>query len=167
MENLNAKTTERTRLRTAWAELLEGIPWDHYVTLTFRQSSGPNFAWRAFRRWIRRLERVAGLPVIWFVGFEDGDLLGRLHLHSLVGNTDALSDETLTESWTAGFSRIERFQPGLGAAHYVTKYVTKDLLDYDLSPNIARAIERHEKQMSLGTLRTPPIRRRKKNAKRS
>lgn len=166
MENRTA-STERARLRTAWAELLEGIPWDHYATLTFRQSSGPNFAWRAFRRWIRRLERTAELPVIWFVGFEDGNLLGRLHLHALVGNTDVLSEETLTEAWTAGFSRIERFQPGLGAAHYVTKYVTKDLLDYDISPNISRAIGLRDNQLQLGGLRTPSHTRRRKHVRRS
>src|SRR5258705_12179929 len=98
------------QVRNAWGEFLEGLPWDHYTTLTFGIKSGPDFARRAFGAWIRRLEREAGLPLLWFVGFEDGRLLGRLHLHALVGNTFDLSPSFMSEVWTPGFSRIVPFR---------------------------------------------------------
>ncbi|MFN0181744.1 MAG: hypothetical protein ACKVZ0_23290 [Gemmatimonadales bacterium] len=137
------------------------------MTLTFARNSGPLRAKATFRTWIRRLERKTGRPLLWFLGLEDGHQLGRLHIHALVGGTDALGETTLEEAWEEGFSRIERFQPGLGAAHYVTKYITKELLDYDISPNVAQAVRQREKQLPLGSLRTPPIARRKKHARRS
>jgi len=167
MKSPNITAPERTKLRAAWGEFLEGLPWDHYVTLTFRRNSGPLRAKATFRAWIRRLERKAGRALLWFLGLEDGNQLGRLHIHALVGGTDSLSESTLEEAWREGFSRIERFQVGLGAAHYVTKYITKELLDYDISPNVARAIRQREKQLPLGSLRISPITRRRKNARRS
>ena len=140
----------RTRGRQAWGDWLEGLPWDHYTTLTFGINTGPDFARRAFGRWVRRLEQEAGLPLLWFVGFEDGRLLGRLHLHALVGNTREMSTAYMAKLWTPGWSRIVPYLPTLGAAHYVTKYVTKELLDYDVSPNFDRAIAARDRQFRLG-----------------
>ena len=153
---------DQRALRLAWGEFLEGLPWDHFVTLTFRQASGPDYARRAFGQWIRRLEREARTRLLWFVGFEDGRLLGRLHLHALVGNTDGLAESTLEEAWTPGFARIQRFQPRLGAAHYVTKYITKDMLDYDVSPALARRLSTRENQWALPGIIHRPTRARTK-----
>jgi hypothetical protein len=149
MEEAVAEVLRRKQVRECYGEWLEGWPWDHYTTLTFGIKSGPDFARRAFGRWTRCLEREAGLPVFWFVGFEDGRLLGRLHLHALVGNTGGLNDRWMAEAWTPGFSRIVRYQPQLGAAYYVTKYVTKELLDYDVSSNFTRALKARNRQFGL------------------
>jgi hypothetical protein len=89
------------------------------------------------------------MPLLWFVGLENGSQLGRLHLHSLLCNTRDLSLDFLERSWTSGFSRIVRFVPGRGATHYVTKYVTKELLDYDISPNLDAALKARERQRRL------------------
>jgi hypothetical protein len=148
----------RKQVREGYGKWLESWPWDHYTTLTFGIKSGPDFARRAFGRWTRRLEQEAGLPLFWFVGFEDGHLLGRLHLHALVGNTGGLSTAWMAESWTPGFSRILQYQPTRGAAFYITKYVTKELLDYDVSSNFARALTARTRQfgLALGGESRPP-----------
>ena len=155
----NGRYQDKKQVRTAWGDWLDGLPWDHYVTLTFGIKSGPDFARRTFDRWIRRLEQEAQTPVLWFVGFEDGKLFGRLHLHALTGNTSALPAEYMAKLWTPGWSRIVPYRPTLGAAHYVTKYVTKELLDYDISRNVMRELAAQDRQLSLGvpsaTTRTP------------
>lgn len=48
--------------------------------------------------------------------------------------------ETAETMWTLGYrmfgrTLIEPFNPDLGAAHYVSKYVTKRLADFDLWTN--------------------------------
>lgn len=139
-----------SQVRQAWGEWLERFPWDHYVTLTFKDKSGPDLARRSFDRWIRRLEQEAKLPLLWFVGHENGRLLGRLHLHALVGNTREVSPAVMEKLWTPGWSRIMPYQPTLGAAYYVTKYVTKEMLDYDVSPNFKRALTARDRQFRLG-----------------
>src|SRR2546425_8836850 len=85
-------------LRQAWCKYLEGLPWDHFVTLTFKHWSGLDYARREYARWIRRLEQEAQLPLIWFMALEHGRF-GRLHGHSLVGNTGDLSHATLERHW--------------------------------------------------------------------
>jgi hypothetical protein len=63
----------------------------------------------------------------------------------------------MAEAWTPGFSRIVPYQPKLGAAHYVSKYVTKELLDYDVSPNFGRALAARDRQLRLGVCPEPPL----------
>lgn len=149
MDNAVRAAQQRKQVRSAWGEFLQGLPWDHYATLTFGIKSGPDFARRAFGGWIRRVEQEAGVPLLWFLGFEDGRQLGRLHLHALVGNTFDVSARFMSKAWKPGFSRIVPYRPRLGAAYYVTKYVTKELLDYDVSPNFARALAARDRQFRL------------------
>ncbi len=151
----NDKPTSATSLAAAWGEYLQPYDWDHWVTLTFapyrrrdlrgavalgparpgptRPGPPPDYAHREFRYFVHRLECRGGGSVWWFRGDELGERLGRFHLHALLGGTGCLLDETLGREWRAGFSVVKRYDPGLGAAHYLTKYATKGLADYDVS----------------------------------
>ncbi len=151
----NDKPTSTRSLAAAWGEYLAPYPWDHFVTLTFapprpshlagavRPGPGrprpsppgppPDYAHRQFRCWVRRLGVLAREPVWWFRGDELGERLGRLHLHALLGGTGGLLETSLGREWRAGFSLVKRYDPALGAAHYLTKYATKGLADYDVS----------------------------------
>jgi hypothetical protein len=149
MDDATSDRKRQQQLRRAWGEYLEGLPWDHYATLTFRRWSGEDFARRAFGSWARRLGQEAGMPLLWFVGFERGHQLGRLHLHALLGNTRDISRCFLEKTWVSGFSHIVPYLPSHGAAYYVTKYVTKELLEYDVSPNFARAIAARGRQLTI------------------
>lgn len=136
-------------LRRAWGEFLEGYQWAHFLTLTFRRESGPDFAARAYDRYLRRVTKCADRPLYWFMATEYGRRAGRLHLHALTGNTDTLERSRLQHEWRDGFSRVLDYQPHLGATHYLTKYITKDLADYDVSPHIREALALHGRQSAL------------------
>ena len=142
-------------LAAAWGEHLTAYDWNHWVTLTFappcpphlggavrlgparpgpaRPGPPPDFAHREFSRFVHRLECRGGGPVWWFRGDELGERLGRLHLHAFLGGTGRLLEASVGQEWRVGFSLVKRYDPALGAAHYVTKYVTKGLADYDVS----------------------------------
>ncbi len=148
-------------LATAWGEYLQPYDWNHWITLTFaphrrrhrggvvrrgpprpgaaRPGPPPDYAHREFARFVGRLEDCGGEAVWWFRGDELGERLGRLHLHALLGGTGGLLDASLGREWRAGFSLVKPYDPALGAAHYLTKYATKGLADYDVSGGWPRA----------------------------
>ena len=59
-------------------------------------------------------------------------------MHLLIANVEHLHRFTWMERWAArnGYARIYEFDPRMGAAWYVSKYVTKQLGEWDLSENI-------------------------------
>lgn len=137
-------TPNGSAVKRAWGEHLGRYPWDHFLTLTFRRESIPDFARRSWLSYTRRVEQLAGMPLTWFYGTEYG-ALGRLHLHALTLNTGQLSIAQLHREWfqpppqSRGLTKIAVYSPLLGAAHYVAKYVTKDLADYDVSDRLEGA----------------------------
>ncbi len=151
----NDNRPSATSLAAAWGEYLAPYDWNHWLTLTFasprppdlggpvrlgparpgpeRPGPSPDYAHREFGRFVRRLEDRGGGPVWWFRGDELGERLGRLHLHALLGGTGGLLESSVGREWQAGFSVVKRYDPALGAAHYLTKYAAKRLADYDVS----------------------------------
>lgn len=147
----------RQSIPEAWGGYLSEFEWSHWTTLTFRpyvrpESPGlappaaprvrpgppPDFARRAFNGFIAHLRFQAHQPLAWFRGDELGERLGRLHLHALIDGTDGLLPSTLAATWPYGFSRIEVYDPALGATHYLTKYAVKTLASYDLGGPLRR-----------------------------
>lgn len=129
------------RLLPTWGAFLSDFDWSHFLTLTFRRESVQEFARRQFLGYVARLERESGRSLFWFYGTEYGKL-GRLHLHALTGNTVGMGVQ-LNDEWfqaaglgARGFARVRAYDPKLTAAHYVTKYITKSLADYDLSAQL-------------------------------
>jgi len=71
---------------------------------------------------------------------------GRLHIHSLIAGVSSLTihcgtnlspgewgrDCCWTHRWPCGYARVFAYDPNLGAAYYVTKYVTKPFGDWEL-----------------------------------
>lgn len=152
-------TPNGNAVKRAWGEHLGGYPWDHFLTLTFRRESVPDFARRAWLSYVRRVEHLADMPLTWFYGTEYGTL-GRLHLHALTLNTGQLSIAQLHREWfqpppqSRGLTKIAVYSPLLGASHYVAKYVTKDLADYDVSdrPEGATAARGRQFRLAPGTV---------------
>lgn len=134
---IGSATQVGTQLKAAWGAHLGRYPWTHFATLTFSQESVQDYARRQFLSFVRRVERDAG-PTYWFYGTEFGKL-GRMHLHALLGRTELMTRDELQEHWPCGFSRFLPYDSQLGAAHYVSKYITKDLADYDVSPGFPNA----------------------------
>lgn len=131
----------RHPLHEALGTFLERYQWSHFHTLTFRQASGEEYARREWLYYLRQLQSSAGVPLQWFYGIEHGERFGRVHVHALTGNTERLPRSLLAEHWRAGFSRILDYEPGRGASHYLAKYVTKEMSEWDISdPRAATAV---------------------------
>jgi hypothetical protein len=95
------------------------------------------------------------MPLVWFYATEYGRL-GRLHVHALTLNTGVLPLARLGGEWfqpegtgARGYARIFPYDPRLGAAHYVSKYITKDLADYDISDRLREAVQARGRQRVL------------------
>jgi hypothetical protein len=124
-------------LNDAWGDFLSQYRWDWFVTLTFEGDVKSFTAHRRCERWLRDLERAAGMPIFWFRADEYGELNGKFHMHLLVGNVAHLGRFAWMNRWQKhnGFARNFPYDPAKGASFYVAKYVTKQLGDYELSDN--------------------------------
>lgn len=143
---------------TALGEWLDTYKWHYWATFTYRpHSSESNYSplqttlgfkspsektspssvlapstatWRrGLSKWARRTN-----PDLMFWGTESGPKTGRVHAHALLHFPQ---ERNPAELWALAFqmfgrSHIDRFDPELGAVGYVTKYVTKELADFDL-----------------------------------
>jgi hypothetical protein len=94
---------------------------------------------RAWRYYLGAVQRAAATPLFWFYGIEHGEQRGRLHVHALTGNTERLPVAMMRQEWRNGFTRILSYDPSRGAAHYVAKYVTKQLAEWDISGGVEDA----------------------------
>jgi len=114
-------------------EWLSTYSWDWWCTLTFRNEYTPDAATRAFLRfasWLRHDSPGVG----YFVGHEVGRL-GRLHLHALIGGLEPHVQRTAAaRRWERrhGHARIFPYDRDRGAAHYIAKYVSKELAEWDI-----------------------------------
>jgi hypothetical protein len=98
------------------------------------------------RRYFDWVRKVAEQPIYGFVATERGKTGGLVHLHGLLGNVKHLQifcgeflpafvvgrKCCLVHSWKNGYSRVVPYDPALGAKHYVSKYVVKDLGEWEL-----------------------------------
>jgi hypothetical protein len=114
------------------AEFLRRYPWSYFCTLTTRGRRGAAFLRKKFERWTRYVGGAARRRIHWFMVLERG-VLGRLHLHALIGGADAAAAATLERLWHEGQSRISRYDPQRGAAYYVSKHINRADGDWDIS----------------------------------
>jgi len=121
-------------------------PWEVFSTWTFSRPVKVTGAMYWARRHLKTLEKRAGVPLYGFVAAEQGDRGGLIHLHALLGNVGALKPYCgerlrpgrwgrsccMLHSWPCGIARVVPYDPKLGAKHYVGKYVTKELAEWEL-----------------------------------
>lgn len=134
-------------LADAWGRWIEDLgPWEWFVTLTFRDPSpGPTqytkpgwarakSAWRDFTKFVD--PPLGGLR--WVRAFEEQPWRGVPHVHALVAGMNTRQFKPVSGFlWKRyGFCRILEYDRELGAQFYLTKYVTKELADFELSPHI-------------------------------
>ena len=84
---------------------------------------------RAVGRYCLKLKPAA----IWWAT-EEGGRFGRHHVHALMRLTP--NQLRYKNPWSQAFrwfgrSEVEEYDPEKGASHYVSKYVTKELADFD------------------------------------
>jgi len=158
---------------------LSAYPWEAWCTLTFRAGQfSPEAATRAANRWLAWARREGSPEIAYFIGHECGGQTGRLHLHGLIGNLGScVARKALWREWFTRYGRAQilPYDPTKGAAHYVSKYVSKGLDSWDFSmpttaqhsdPNLSLPLTRqtswtpiqkpHRPRPKSGTATSPP-----------
>lgn len=109
--------------------------WTHWCTFTFSRETSANSARRQIERFFNRFND-SGLKTLYFV-IERGDRYERIHLHAL-GNfsTNTIAD-VCWEFWKSKIGRcqIRPFEKEGGAVEYITNYIEKETIDWDLLGN--------------------------------
>jgi len=134
----------RTEVLKAWGDWLHEIGgWQWFVTLTLRDPKPASGNWtrpgftlanKAWRELITHAHHgIDDLQWVRFFEMQRGR--GVPHVHGLVkGLTDTRYKQVSAIMWQRyGFNRILDYKPELGATHYITKYVVKDLGDVAFS----------------------------------
>jgi hypothetical protein len=91
---------------------------------------------RAFMRFIGEVRKTyRKFDIEYFMAverFAHGDFT---HIHALINGVGGLTYCQIGEIWFNRFGRVqvEGYDPGKGANYYLTKYVVKDVCDWDLS----------------------------------
>lgn len=125
-------------MRDQMAAWVDQFDWQFWFTGTFK----PDRSYRdtiktkkAFQRFIDSMGKQYRKPNIeYFLAverFKNGDFT---HCHALMNGLDGMTFKQIGESWRNLFGRekIETYQKDKGANFYLTKYITKDLCDWDL-----------------------------------
>ncbi len=121
-------------------------PWDVFFTGTWSRPVTLDGVLYGTRRYLRLVEKWAGVPIYAFIGVERGDKGELLHVHALIGNVGQLQPFCgkrleaskwglgccLLHGWPWGYARVLPYDPSLGAARYVSKYITKRLAEWEL-----------------------------------
>jgi hypothetical protein len=130
--------TDRSRLRSAYLELLSRYPLQWFCTLTFRDSVHPERAFKAFRVWTNEINRrlygrqwhKRGDGIYWVLAWEY-QRRGVLHFHALLGDVEDLNTRIWRlermDRWDelAGIARVEDIKGHAAVERYVSKYVVK------------------------------------------
>jgi hypothetical protein len=127
-----------------YGDWLEELDWDYWATWTFEEE----FSLPSCRRAIVDYLEEVNPSVAWWVtelgaagtnGYivqtDRGVEEGRAHLHGLLSFGEDVPQAThLWHRWHRQYGRahVDRFDKQRGAAHYVGKYVTKKVADYDV-----------------------------------
>jgi len=126
-------------LRKSFTDFLsrDTFAWDCFGTFTFARARTQRTI-DSLANLLRSLHRSRGGWYRAFIAEERGPGGGRLHLHALVEHPGRtiwdLKRDWQRKSGTGG-AFVREFDPSLGAAYYVTKYIIKDvnnLGDWDL-----------------------------------
>lgn len=158
MQGLLVGAEDRRQQLREWGDWLEREwSWDLFVTLTHDNSEAALgrgtrsiVGWKASSdRWDRWLSEAVipnsrsgtGLPdPYWVRGREPNPWRKGTHFHALVGGVGDVNRRGLWRWWFQeqgyGLARILPYEPSKGAAHYLTKYVVKELGDVRFSDNL-------------------------------
>ena len=129
----------------AWLEL---PAWDWYTTHTFKaQEVSLPVAERAWYSWfdsIRANAKAKGLcPELsgpgspYYARATEFQERGTVHYHALIGGVGDIRRLMYKDFWEMnGHARVEKYEPGLGASHYLGKYLVKDDSELRLSHNL-------------------------------
>ena len=120
------------------ADWVDRYDWQMWFTGTFNPEKSYRDTIktkRAFKMFLKDLKDNYGKNQIEFFlaveRFRHGDFT---HCHALLNGLDGLTYRQIGETWRKRYGReqVERYDQGKGANYYLTKYVMKDLCDWEL-----------------------------------
>ena len=113
---------------------LNGMPWDYFITQTFAESTGDCFtAKRRFYALTEKINKGHHLRGIDYFLAVEPHKSGNYHNHALINGCAGVSENEIFEvGFQGGRFRALKYDRDLGASHYLTKYVLKDLCDWDI-----------------------------------
>ncbi len=128
----------KAEVKSAYADLLESLPWDYFVTQTYRHLHRDTISAPA-RHWEHLQEAGATRA---FVAVEPHYLDG-LHLHTLARFPGKMAEATLfhrldlrrTLKDNFGFVTVDRIKSPEQVTNYCSKYVTKGPAAYEFFGN--------------------------------
>jgi hypothetical protein len=132
-------------VREKMAEYAGKFPWQFWMTGTFKpdQSYRDTIKTkRAFYRFeddLRDKFGKGGIEHFMAVErFKHGEFT---HVHSLMNGLEGLTDTQVWETWFNRFGRatVEPYDSSKGAAHYLTKYLVKEVCDWDLKIDLRKS----------------------------
>lgn len=117
--------------------------WEWFTSHTFRaEYISPKEADRHWQAWLNSLCQACkcrGLERPFYFRVTELQDRGTLHFHSLIGGIGDIRRLMFKDFWELnGFARVEKYQPNLGACHYVGKYLTKTEGDIRFSHNLKK-----------------------------
>jgi hypothetical protein len=115
-------------LEKNWIEFLNQFSWTHWVTLTFRDDVSSFVAIKKFKKFFKNFS--------YFVVAELHKIRGFAHLHALVSLMPCENEYFVYKEWwdkKYGWSKWQKYCRKGGASRYVTKYVVKNIVDWDIN----------------------------------
>jgi hypothetical protein len=115
----------------AWTDYLTGIPWDYFLTVTFRKEKlVPHTALNAVARTLNQFDVEQACLVA------QPHVARGYHIHGLVrfslGDAPQLRILWLILFNQFGRSKVEKPRSGKDVSLYCGKYLTKDIVDFKL-----------------------------------
>lgn len=116
-------------LREGWIHLLDRYEWTWFTSLTWRSLPKTYTALNQTKKWIRAIEKEEKIDIGYYLCLEWTKTQNRPHTHLLMGNLEGIRRDKWWSTWYTqyGAARILPYNQKLGAAHYLTKYVIKDV----------------------------------------
>jgi len=102
-----------------------------FVTLTFEKNiEDPYEARTHWRLFIKRLRYR--YPQVSFIGVPERQQRGAIHYHMILGGVNYIEHEELEKLWNhLGYVYIKKVRGGSEIVHYLFKYLTKEIDDYN------------------------------------
>ena len=132
-----------TQSQTALGNWLNTFDWTHWATLTTKYQLTLKSGRRIATGFHRELSRAGDTKIFWAA--EPFDLKEGYHLHALIKIPNILNFNNIIQTYqhVSGNKNLEKgdkwnriqlenYNPKLGASHYISKYITKKLCDYDV-----------------------------------
>jgi hypothetical protein len=135
---------QRSKLvRDAMADWINKYDWDFWMTGTFKEEMRVTDTFKAkklFMRFIKVLGEKCG-DIDFFMAverFKSGEFT---HIHCVLNGVSHLRYLEVWELWFKQYGRavVAGYDRNLGAHHYLTKYVVKELCDWDFKIGLSQS----------------------------